>query len=89
MRSAAAVLIVLSMAAPAAAQQPRPAASAETPTAQVNVDRLPLNLNRIHRQLRHAADLEEREGLSLRYTIQIYGSAPPIPASTDQRDSTS
>jgi hypothetical protein len=79
MRSAAAVLIVLSMAAPAAAQQPRPAASAETPTAQVNVDRLPLNLNRIHRQLRHAADLEEREGLSLRYTIQIYGSAPPIP----------
>jgi hypothetical protein len=76
MRSAAAVLFVLSLAAPAAAQeQPRPAAPASP---DVNVDRLPLNLTRIHRQLRHTADLEEREGLNLRYTVQIYGSAPPI-----------
>ena len=80
MRSAAAVLFVLSLAAPAAAQEQKPAAAADSAAsrADVNVDRLPLNLNRIHRQLRHTADLEEREGLSLRYTIQIYGSAPPI-----------
>lgn len=79
MRSAAAILFVLSLAAPVAAQEQKPATpQSATSSADVNVDRLPLNLNRIHRQLRHAADLEERDGLSLRYTIQIYGSAPPI-----------
>jgi hypothetical protein len=79
MRSAA-VLFVLSLAAPVAAQDHKPATPPQSAasSADVNVDRLPLNLNRIQRQLRHAADLEERDGLSLRYTIQIYGSAPPI-----------
>jgi hypothetical protein len=75
MRSAPALLIVLSLAAPAAAQQD-PRAATEKST--VDVDRLPVNLNRIHRELKHAADLEEREGLNLRYTIQIYGTAPPL-----------
>jgi hypothetical protein len=74
MRSSAALFIVLSLAAPAAAQEPAPAKPAPT----VDVDRLPLNLNRIRRELKHAADLEQRDGLNLRYTIQIYGSAPPL-----------
>jgi hypothetical protein len=74
MRSAAALFVVLSLAAPAAAQQPDPAKESES----VDVDRLPLNLNRIQRQLKHAADLESRDGLNLRYTIQIYGTAPPL-----------
>jgi len=68
------LLIVLSLSGPAAAQQtPAPR---EAPA--VDVDRLPLNLNRIHREIQHAADLEQREGLNLRYTIQIYGQAPPL-----------
>ena len=79
MRSIAALLIVpsiavLSLAAPAAAQQQR---SAEE-RSRVDVDRLPLNLNRIQRELRHAADLEQREGLNLRYVINIYGQAPAL-----------
>jgi hypothetical protein len=75
MRSVTALLIVLSLAAPAVAQQD--ARAAKEPST-VDVDRLPLNLNRIQRELKHAADLEQREGLNLRYTIQIYGTAPPL-----------
>ena len=75
MRSLTAALIVLSLAAPVAAQQEAPAANQR---GTVDVDRLPLNLNRIQRQLKHTADLEQRDGLNLRYVIQIYGSAPPL-----------
>jgi hypothetical protein len=78
---AAAALLVFSLAVPAAAQSGAPAQGAESkpaPPSTVDVDRLPLNLNRIQRQLKHAADLEQRDGLNLRYQIQIYGTAPPI-----------
>lgn len=72
MRFAAPLLLALVLAAPAAAQQ------AASPERRIDVDRLPLNLNRIQRELTHAADLEQREGLSLRYRIQIYGTAPSL-----------
>jgi hypothetical protein len=81
MVAAAALLLVLSLAGPAGAGQQEPAAppaGAGEQRSTVDVDRLPLNLNRISRQLKHAADLEERDGLNLRYTIQIYGAAPPL-----------
>ena len=92
MRSATPLLIVLSLAAPAAAEQnaaPQAGAgqtSDASTRAEVDVDRLPLNLNRIQRELRHAADLERREGLNLRYTIQIYGSAPPLQFFGEEED---
>lgn len=73
MRVAPALLIVLGLAAPAAGQVPNPG---NQPA--VDVDRLPLSLSRIQRELKHAADLEQRDGLNLRYRIQIYGSAPPL-----------
>jgi len=72
MRFAASLLLALVLAAPATAQQ------AAAPERQIDVDRLPLNLNRIQRELKHAVDLEQREGLSLRYRIQIYGTAPSL-----------
>jgi hypothetical protein len=87
---AAALLLVLSLAAPATAGQQEQSAPPADPKQQsasqqtVNVDRLPLNLNRISRELKHAADLEERDGLSLRYTIQIYGAAPPLDIFSDE-----
>jgi hypothetical protein len=77
MRYAAPFLIVLSLAVPAAAQQPGPPQPADVEP-RLDVDRLPLNLNRIRRELRHAADLEARDGLNLRYIVQIYGTAPPL-----------
>ena len=44
----------------------------------VDVDRLPINVERIHRELRQSAIREERDGLNLRYVIDVYGQAPPI-----------
>ena len=100
MRWPATALIVLSMAAPAAAQQQTTGtaggagtsgqgsaptsvpAKAEQPA--VDVDRLPINLNRIRRELAHHSDLEQRDGLNLRYLVQIYGQAPPIQLFTEE-----
>jgi hypothetical protein len=86
MRSATALFTVLgvsilSMSVPAAAQeQPPPSEQRRT----VDVDRLPLNLNRIQRELKHAADLEQRDGLNLRYVIHIYGAAPALELFNDE-----
>jgi len=44
----------------------------------VDVSRLPINLERIHRQLRQSSEREERQGLNIRYIIDVYGQAPPI-----------
>jgi len=44
----------------------------------IDVDRLPVNLERIQRGLRQSAVREEREGLNLRFTVEVYGQAPPI-----------
>ena len=44
----------------------------------VDVSRLPLNLDRIQRALRQSAIREERQGLNLRYVVNVYGQAPPI-----------
>lgn len=62
----AAVLFVLALAAPAVAQEP------------LDVSRLPVDLERVQRGLRQSAVREEREGLNLRYTVEVYGQAPPI-----------
>ena len=47
---------------------------------QLDVTRLPLNLERIERELRAASSREERDanGLNIRYIIQIFGQAPPL-----------
>lgn len=44
----------------------------------VDVSRLPLNLDRIVRELHQFAIREERQGLNLRYVIDVYGQAPPL-----------
>ena len=44
----------------------------------LDVSRLPLNLDRIQRELRQSAIREEREGLNLRYVVDVYGQAPPL-----------
>jgi hypothetical protein len=76
MRSFAAALIVLSLAGHAAAQQPEAPAPAGP---AVDVDRLPIDLRRVQRELQQSQTVvEERDGLNLRYTIQIYGSSPRL-----------
>jgi hypothetical protein len=54
------------------------ASSARAQQSTVDVSRLPLDLERIHRQLKQSAAREERDGLNLRYTIDVYGKAPRI-----------
>jgi len=78
-------LLMLGMCLPASAQSVRtePSKRAETGTTGIDVDRLPLDLRRIQRELRHAPDSEVREGLRLRYFLQIYGTAPQLKLFTD------
>jgi hypothetical protein len=74
-----ALLLSLTQATWASAQSgaedpPKPAA--ETPT--VDVSRLPINLNRIQRQLRQSSVRDESDGLRLRYVVDVFGQAPRI-----------
>jgi hypothetical protein len=65
-RIATAALISAVLAVPAQAQE------------KVDVSRLPLDLQRIQKQLRESSTREEREGLNLRYFVDVYGQAPPL-----------
>ena len=72
-------LIVLGLAVPAAAQdQPRP-----PQTGGVDVDRLPIDIARIQKELQVEVR-EERDGLNLRYHLRIFGQAPPLTFFTDE-----
>ena len=53
-------------------------ASAAAAQTTVDVSRLPINLERIHRELQQSTIREEHDGLNLRYVIEVYGKAPPI-----------
>ena len=79
------VLVALAQAARAFAGAPddQPAAS---PKPQVDVSRLPINVDRIHRQLRQTTVREERDGLNLRYIVDVYGQAPRLQLFTKQDD---
>jgi hypothetical protein len=59
-------LLVLAAAAAAHAQE------------SVDVSRLPISLDRIQRELKQSAEREERQGLNIRYIVDVYGQAPPI-----------
>ena len=75
-------LLLLGLAQTAAAQQepaqpatPQPAAQ----QARVDISRLPVNLQRIQRELAQSTrEREERDGVNLRYVIDVFGQAPPI-----------
>lgn len=68
-------LLVLGLAHVAAAQGQ---GSAPAPAPAVDVNRLPINMERIQRKLRQAAVREERDGLNLKYMVDVFGQAPPI-----------
>ncbi len=73
--ASAVVLAILGAAAPALPQD-----------VTIDVNRLPVDLERIHRELQQTAEKEEREGLNLRYTISVYGQAPPLVLFTPGED---
>ena len=57
-------------------EQPKTAEAQPTPN--IDVSRLPINLNRIQRQLRQSTVRDESQGLQLRYIVDVYGQAPRI-----------
>jgi hypothetical protein len=64
-------LLVLGLAQASAAQ-------AQQSSPAVDVNRLPVNMERIQRKLRQTAVRDEREGLNLKYIVDVFGQAPPI-----------
>jgi hypothetical protein len=79
----AALLFSLIQATGAAAQSSSadgPAAQATTKPIEstVDVSRLPINLDRIQRQLRQSTVRDESDGLRLRYVVDVFGQAPRI-----------
>jgi hypothetical protein len=52
--------------------------AAQAQTTEVDVSRLPIDLERIQMALRETATREEREGLNLRYFVTVNTQAPPI-----------
>jgi hypothetical protein len=63
---ALAAFLVSMLAVPAAAQQ------------NVDVSKLPVNLERIQRQLQQATVRESQDGLNLSFFVDVYGRAPRI-----------
>jgi hypothetical protein len=75
----AVLLVSLAPSARAADGDEQPAASP-----QIDVSQLPININRIHRQLRQTTVREERDGLNLRYVVDVFGQAPKLELFTKQ-----
>ena len=70
------VLLVLIGGIAAEAQQPE--RQPPQPRPQVNVDRLPIDIGRIQRELRQSTERQQQEGLNLKFQIEVFGSAPQI-----------
>ena len=67
-RAALIALLLFGVSHAAAAQQP-----------SVNVNRLPVDLKKITRDLRQSAAADaQHNGLHIRYTVDVYGQAPRI-----------
>jgi hypothetical protein len=86
---AIAVIVLLAVAHAAAAQSVSTtgsAAEAPAPAVEpaIDVSRLPINLGRIARQFRATTVREERDGLNLRYFIEVYAQAPQIVLLTER-----
>ena len=50
----------------------------------VDVNRLPIDLAKVTRDLKQSAATESRSGLNLRYRVDVYGQAPRIEIFTKQ-----
>jgi len=55
-----------------------PAAPAATAAAAIDVSRLPIDLRRIEKSFRQTTIREQRDGLNLRYFVDVYAKAPAI-----------
>ena len=85
-RFACTAVLVFGVAHAASAQTPTPTGTfgntASTPgvvaTTAIDVSRLPLDMKRIERQFRESRIREERNGLNLRYFVEVFAPAPKL-----------
>ena len=75
-------VLMLSLADAAGAQSvvalSTPAAPAAATAPAIDVSRLPIDLRRIEKGFRQTTIREERDGLNLRYFVDVYAKAPNI-----------
>ena len=75
-------VLLLGLADAAAAQSvvalSTPAAPAATAAPAIDVSRLPIDLRRIEKSFRQTTIREQRDGLNLRYFVDVYAKAPAI-----------
>ena len=69
-------LLIIGVAHAAAAEQT--SADGSRLPISIDVSRLPIDLAKITRELRQTQSTESRDGLHIRYTIDVYGAAPRI-----------
>ena len=72
------VLLLVPAASSGQEQQQQKAAPSAQEQPAVDVNRLPIDIGRIQRELSQSAERDENEGLRLRYFIDVYGQAPPL-----------
>jgi hypothetical protein len=77
-RTCCAALLTVGLSAPAWAQRPSNTPHATPNPSTIDVSRLPLDLDRIERQLRQSSEREDHDGLRLRYFVGVYAQAPRI-----------
>jgi hypothetical protein len=83
-QAAIAAVFVAGLSADAAAQSAAPRSAATVASSPgvvataVDVSRLPIDIRRIERQFRQTTIREERDGLNLRYFVDVYAKAPEI-----------
>jgi len=78
-RVSLAATALVGLAMPVWAGQESPAGGAiATTTPGVDLARLPVNVGRIGRQFRQVQEREERDGLKIRYNINVFGELPAI-----------
>ena len=63
-----------------------PRAPATVAGTEIDVSKLPLNLNRVQRQLQAAIEREDSGRSILRYNVNVVAKAPPIQLITPQDD---
>ena len=84
MRLMLASLVLLGVAHVASAQSADPvssqpaAATSGVVATTIDLSRLPIDVQRIERRFREGEFREERNGLNLRYFVEVYGKAPNI-----------
>ena len=72
------LIVLLLVPAALSAQEQNTVPSAQEQQPAVDINRLPIDVGRIQRELRLSTERNENEGLQLRYFVDVYGQAPPI-----------